>query len=391
MLNRASNTEEDLVMQLLLLKMLYLLFTTPGTQQYFYTNDLRVLVDVFLRELTDLPDESEALRHTYLRVLNPLLTNTQLQETPYKGHQVRQTLQSLISNPSIREVTPTTKRLVERCLNADWCVNLPEEVESRMSPPSMTTLFSTSSATNTNMGYTTHSQILQSSGHVSDDDILEPPQPAFRFKTLHKSVSAEVLQPPSLTSPPPPVPPLPNLHMFSSERIGFNTSGSKHLVTNSMHGSSRKTAALDMASPSTHHRPPPAVPNGGAPNMRTKPTATPHRTDRPAIPSTGDINGARRPSLGDIESLRHKKPPPPIPTERASLDSRLPPFAAGTTQVAPAMGVPREQNGAAGVPLVHRREPPAIPSKAKKPKSKGTGTISDSPLSKLAYSAATAR
>lgn len=49
-------------MQLLVLKLLYLLFTTPGTQEYFYTNDLRVLVDVFIRELVDLPDESESVR-----------------------------------------------------------------------------------------------------------------------------------------------------------------------------------------------------------------------------------------------------------------------------------------------------------------------------------------
>jgi len=48
-------------MQLLLLKILYLLFTTPGTQEYFYTNDLRVLVDVFIRELSDLPEESESV------------------------------------------------------------------------------------------------------------------------------------------------------------------------------------------------------------------------------------------------------------------------------------------------------------------------------------------
>jgi len=59
---RLDNSEED--MQLLLLKILYLLFTTPGTQKYLYINDLRVLVDVFLRELIDLPDESEALRRT---------------------------------------------------------------------------------------------------------------------------------------------------------------------------------------------------------------------------------------------------------------------------------------------------------------------------------------
>jgi hypothetical protein len=48
-------------MQLLILKILYLLFTTPGTQEYFYTNDLRVLLDVFIRELVDLPDEHEAV------------------------------------------------------------------------------------------------------------------------------------------------------------------------------------------------------------------------------------------------------------------------------------------------------------------------------------------
>jgi hypothetical protein len=48
-------------MQLLILKILYLLFTTPGTKEYFYTNDLKVLVDVFIRELSDLPEESEAV------------------------------------------------------------------------------------------------------------------------------------------------------------------------------------------------------------------------------------------------------------------------------------------------------------------------------------------
>ncbi|KAJ1300973.1 hypothetical protein OPQ81_003397 [Rhizoctonia solani] len=114
MLNRAENTPEDLCMQLLLLKMLYLLFTTPGTHEYFYTNDLRVLVDVFIRELGNLPEESESLRHTYLRVLHPLLTNTQLKDTPYKRSELRQTLLALISHADIREVNPTTRRLVER-------------------------------------------------------------------------------------------------------------------------------------------------------------------------------------------------------------------------------------------------------------------------------------
>ncbi|THH14440.1 hypothetical protein EW146_g5899 [Bondarzewia mesenterica] len=119
-----GRSSEDLVMQLLVLKILYLLFTTNGTSEYFYTNDLCVLVDVFLRELGDLDDDSESLRHTYLRVLHPLLTKTQLRRTPYKRPQIVRTLESLIEHPEIRDVSPTTKRLVERCLSGEWCVQL---------------------------------------------------------------------------------------------------------------------------------------------------------------------------------------------------------------------------------------------------------------------------
>lgn len=55
-----------MALQLLILKMLYLLFTTSGTQEYFYTNDLRVLVDVFLRELNNLSDENESVSWSFL-------------------------------------------------------------------------------------------------------------------------------------------------------------------------------------------------------------------------------------------------------------------------------------------------------------------------------------
>jgi len=124
MLNRAQRTPEDLCMQLLVLKILYLLFTTKGTSEYFYTNDLCVLVDVFLRELVDLDDESESLRHTYLRVLHPLLTKTQLRDIPYKRPQIVFALESLTGNSGIRDVSPATRRLVDRCLSGDWCVQL---------------------------------------------------------------------------------------------------------------------------------------------------------------------------------------------------------------------------------------------------------------------------
>src|SRR5882757_9750503 len=138
-----GRTPEDLVMQLLVLKMLYILFSTKGLSEYFYTNDLCVLVDVFLREIVDLDEESESvcnysdnmstsnldnfqLRHTYLRVLHPLLTKTQLRDIPYKRPQILVALESLLGNSKIREVNPTTKRLVDRCLSGDWCVQLKE-------------------------------------------------------------------------------------------------------------------------------------------------------------------------------------------------------------------------------------------------------------------------
>lgn len=56
-----GRTPDDLCMQLLILKIIYVLFTTKGTSEYFYTNDLCVLVDVFLRELIDPDEESESV------------------------------------------------------------------------------------------------------------------------------------------------------------------------------------------------------------------------------------------------------------------------------------------------------------------------------------------
>ncbi|KAH9823971.1 hypothetical protein DFH28DRAFT_1117746 [Melampsora americana] len=124
-LNRASHaTPEGLCVSLLILKILYLLFTTLGTHEYFYTNDLCVLVDVFIRELSDLPDECDSLRHTYLRVLHPLLTSTQLRTFHYKRREIRHVLLSHIKYEHLREVNLTTKRLVERNLRADWCLEL---------------------------------------------------------------------------------------------------------------------------------------------------------------------------------------------------------------------------------------------------------------------------
>lgn len=49
-------------MERLILKILYVLFMTEETEEFFFTNDLRVLVDVILRKLADLDEDDESVR-----------------------------------------------------------------------------------------------------------------------------------------------------------------------------------------------------------------------------------------------------------------------------------------------------------------------------------------
>lgn len=117
------NRETETSLQLLILKLLYLLFTTQATHEYFYTNDLRVLLDVIIRNLLDLPSESTALRHTYLRVLYPLLSHTQLNQEPYyKREEIIKVLSILggSANAHWEPADETTVRLVERVAKVSW-------------------------------------------------------------------------------------------------------------------------------------------------------------------------------------------------------------------------------------------------------------------------------
>ena len=117
------NRETETSLQLLILKLLYLLFTTRATHEYFYTNDLRVLLDVIIRNLLDLPNELVSLRHTYLRVLYPLLAHTQLTEPPhYKREEIIKVLSILggSGNKHWEPADETTLRLVERVAKVTW-------------------------------------------------------------------------------------------------------------------------------------------------------------------------------------------------------------------------------------------------------------------------------
>ncbi|KAH6614776.1 hypothetical protein B0J18DRAFT_374542 [Chaetomium sp. MPI-SDFR-AT-0129] len=127
LLNRETETSQ----QLLILKLLYLLCTTAATYEYFYLNDLRVLLDVIIRNLLDLPYEANTLRHTYLRVLAPLLSHTQLSQPPhYKRDQILTLMDILRGTGNTHFMPPeaTTLRLLERVAATSWLID--DEAES---------------------------------------------------------------------------------------------------------------------------------------------------------------------------------------------------------------------------------------------------------------------
>ena len=133
------NRETETALQLLILKLLYLLFTTRTTYEYFYTNDLYVLLDIVIRNLLDLPDERVSLRHTYLRVLYPLLAHTQLSQPPHHKKEEIMKLLAILRGSGSAHFAPTdetTLRLVERVSKVTWLVpkEKPQEDETTPSP-----------------------------------------------------------------------------------------------------------------------------------------------------------------------------------------------------------------------------------------------------------------
>ncbi|CAK7266302.1 pre-rRNA processing [Sporothrix epigloea] len=164
LLNRATET----ALQLLILKLLYLLFTTHATYEYFYTNDLRVLLDVIIRNLLDLPNESASLRHTYLRVLYPLLAHTQLNQPPhYKRGEILRVL-AILSGSGNFHFAPadeTTVRLVGRVAMVEWLHTPTPPTSTPVSPTSSTRTLGTV----TTLGTTATARTSTSSSAASVD------------------------------------------------------------------------------------------------------------------------------------------------------------------------------------------------------------------------------
>ncbi|ODQ79984.1 hypothetical protein BABINDRAFT_8167 [Babjeviella inositovora NRRL Y-12698] len=110
------NREQSHFIKILILKFLYLMFTTSFTVDYFYINDLKILIDIFIRELLDLSTEQEPLINIYLKVLYPMLTYSALPHLCYKTDDIRVLLENLAYNFE----SDATKRLAVNCMNVAW-------------------------------------------------------------------------------------------------------------------------------------------------------------------------------------------------------------------------------------------------------------------------------
>ena len=71
-------------------------FTWSETSKYFYTNDMKVIVDIVVRELVNLPADDD-IRKNYLDVLNALMQNSQwLSQGRYKREEICEVLESIL-------------------------------------------------------------------------------------------------------------------------------------------------------------------------------------------------------------------------------------------------------------------------------------------------------
>ncbi|CCD22366.1 Ldb17p NDAI_0A02080 [Naumovozyma dairenensis CBS 421] len=124
------NRTEDHTIQIMICKILYLILNRveDGTaMNFFYLNDLNVLVDVLIRQLEDISENEEILRSTFLRVLLPLLKNTELSKTHYRKDDIVNLLRylsnidNICSNDQVLHEHRNTVKLAFKCLTqVNW-------------------------------------------------------------------------------------------------------------------------------------------------------------------------------------------------------------------------------------------------------------------------------
>lgn len=194
------NRVQDKSLQIMMCKIIYLILTAEEgavAMSFFYLNDLHVFVDVLIRELENIPENEETLRNYFLRILIPLLKNTELSKTHYRKEDLTKILtylssvENFCSNDKITKEHETTAKLATRLLTkVEWLGNEPTENDACSSDTS------TSRKSSVSMLGITPTTTLQS--YVDKrTDFYKNPEPQHSAESLGKRKSRL----------PPPLPP----------------------------------------------------------------------------------------------------------------------------------------------------------------------------------------
>lgn len=112
------NRVDSPIDQILIMKFLYLVFLNEKTHRLVYFNDVKVVIDIIIRQLCDLgPGKHEHLVNIFIRVVHLMLLSTQLRISTYKQKELKQVLGYLSTNEM---ATARTRELAKKCLLGDF-------------------------------------------------------------------------------------------------------------------------------------------------------------------------------------------------------------------------------------------------------------------------------
>jgi len=218
----------------------------------------------------------------------------------------------MIGHTKIRDVTPTTKRLVDRCLTGDWCVQLMELRKDagygERRPASPNSDWSAMLSPPGNMGAMsmTASKHLEGSGSNAV------------MKAMKFSKSVENFSGRTEHTKQPLRSPLDNLSRPSNSSLttlpGFSGSSSKVLIApSSSKKRSTSAAAVESSYPSRHN----SLPlEGDHSSYQYTPSLSPPPSRSTIPPPPVSPTSVTSSESSSSSSKPHRRPPPPAPTRR---------------------------------------------------------------------------
>jgi hypothetical protein len=112
------NRGTDVVDQILMMKFLYVVFSNEISNSLVYLNDIKIIVDIIIRQLFDLQSSNyDYLVCIYLRVLRCIMTKTDLVDHNYKKNDLKEVLNYICTNEDSSE---KVRRLAQKCIQCDY-------------------------------------------------------------------------------------------------------------------------------------------------------------------------------------------------------------------------------------------------------------------------------